>query len=87
MGPDQKRKHLPDVKVRPVEELLKEGVLDLSSANGTEIPYKGWIGVNFTLSQKNACGMIDKPVLVSILVANSSLECPIIGFNVIKNWL
>lgn len=84
VGAGWKRKHLPDVEVRPVEELLEQGVLDLVAAHGTEIPYEGWIGVNFNFSPKETLGMIDKPVLVHILVTSSSLERPIIGFNVIE---
>ena len=47
MGDSWKRKHLPDVEVRPVEEWLD----DLSAANGTAIPYEGWMGIEFTLSK------------------------------------
>lgn len=45
VGANWKRKYLPDVEVRPVEELLEEGALDLSAANGTDIPYEGWMGI------------------------------------------
>jgi len=33
VGMNWKRKYLPDVKVRPVEELLEERALELSAAN------------------------------------------------------
>lgn len=46
VGAEWKRKYLPDVEVRPVEELLEEGELDLSAANGTDIPYEGWMGID-----------------------------------------
>lgn len=41
IGTEWKQRHLPDVAVRPVEDLLGEGGLDLSTANSTEIPYQG----------------------------------------------
>ena len=41
VGTNWKRKYLPDVEVRPVTELLENGPLELSVANGTDIPYKG----------------------------------------------
>ena len=84
VGDSWKRKYLPDVEVRPVEELMDEKELDLSAANGTAIPYEGWMGIEFTLSKNAVSGMSDKPVLVPILVASGDLERPIIGFNVIE---
>lgn len=84
VGADWKKKHLPDVEVRPVEELLEEGALDLSAANGTAIPYEGWMGIEFTLSKNAVSGMSDKPVLVPILVASEEFARPVIGFNVIE---
>ncbi len=84
VGADWKRKHLSDVEVRPVKELLEENELDLLAANETDIPYEGWMGVEFTLSKNAVSGMSDKPVLVPVLVASSDLERPIIGFNVIE---
>ncbi|KAL7842136.1 hypothetical protein SRHO_G00238250 [Serrasalmus rhombeus] len=84
VGKSWKGKYLPDVEIRPVQELLEDGALELSAANGTNIPYEGWIEVEFTLSKNAVVGMSDKPVLVPILVASSDVERPIIGFNVIE---
>lgn len=84
VGGSWKRQYLPDVEVRPVEELIEEGVLDLSAANGTDIPYEGWMGVDFALSKNAVAGMSEKRVLVPILVAIGDLERPIIGFNVVE---
>ncbi len=82
MGANWKKKYLPDIKVRPVKELLEEGALELSAANGTDIPYEGWMEIEFTLFKNAVAGMSDKPVLVPILVASSDIDQPIIGFNV-----
>lgn len=79
-----KRQYLPDVEVRPVEELIEEGVLDLSAANGTDIPYEGWMGVEFALSKNAVAGISEKPVLFPILVAIGDLGHPIISFNVVE---
>lgn len=76
VGADWKKKYLPGVEVRLVEELLEEGELDLLATNGTDIPYEGWIGMEFTVSKNAVSGMSDKPVLVPILVASSDFERP-----------
>lgn len=62
-----------------MKELLDEGILDLSAANGTEIPYEGWIGIEFSLPENK-----DSELLVPILVSPDPLVKPIIGFNVIE---
>ncbi len=33
------------VELRPVEELLEEGELDLTAADETDIPCEGWMGI------------------------------------------
>lgn len=57
--------------MKPVTELLGDGSLELSAANGTDIPYKGWMEIEVTLSKDAVAGMSDNPVLVPILVATS----------------
>ncbi|CAI5672713.1 unnamed protein product [Oreochromis niloticus] len=84
VGTNWRKKHLPDAEVRSVEELLEEGALELSAANGTSIPYEGWIETEFSLSKNAVAGMTNRPVQVPILVASGDIECPIIGFNVIE---
>ena len=55
--------------------------LDLKAANGTDLPYKGWVELNFSLvkgeSERN-------DIKVQFLVAKDSLDRPIVGFNVIE---
>lgn len=84
VGTNWRKKHLPDAEVRPVKELLEEGALELLAANGTSIPYEGWIETEFSLSKNAVAGMSDRPVQVPILVASGDIERPIIGFNVIE---
>lgn len=84
VGTNWRKIHLPNAVVRPVTELLEEGALHLSAANGTSIPYEGWMEAEFTLSKNAVAGMSEQPVRVPILVASGDIECPIIGFNVIE---
>ena len=55
--------------------------LDLKAANGTDLPYKGWEELNFSLvkgeSERN-------DIKVPFLFAKDSLDTPIVGFNVIE---
>lgn len=73
-GTSWKTEYLPDVEVRSVTELLEDGSLELSAANGTDIPYEGWMEIEVTLSKDAVAGMSDKPALVPILVANSDID-------------
>ncbi len=79
-----KKRHLPDAEVRPVRELLEEGELNLTAANGTSIPYEGWMEVEFWLSGNIETEERDSHLLAPILITSSELEKPIIGFNVIE---
>ncbi|CAL9690550.1 unnamed protein product [Knipowitschia caucasica] len=77
-----RKKHLPLSILRPLAELLSEPLVALA-ANGTEIPYIGWIETEFYLD----CDTHPtKTLLVPILVSSDSnvAEQPIIGFNVIE---
>ena len=74
------KQQLPDSKIRDIDEL--PGVktdLKLTAANGTTIPYKGWVETRFRLSEKN-----EKEVSVPFLVTEKHLDHPIIGYNVIE---
>ena len=35
--------------MKPVQELLGVSGLDLKAANGTDLPYMGWIDIDFKL--------------------------------------
>ena len=64
--------------IRDVSQLLgNQGHINLQAANGTSIPYTGWVEIAFKL--------IDgEEIKVPFLVTKGSLEHPIIGFNVIE---
>lgn len=84
VGTNWRKKYLPNAEVRPVKELLEDGALELSAANGTSIPYEGWIETEFSLCKNAVAGMSGRTIQVPILIARSDIERPIIGFNVIE---
>ncbi|CAB3983154.1 Transposon Ty3-G Gag-Pol poly [Paramuricea clavata] len=72
-----------DLKIRDISELLGAGSgLNLTAANGTPIPYKGWVEARFRLNRED-----EKEVTVPFLVTPEQLEQPIIGYNVIELFL
>lgn len=81
---DQWRKrNLPHHTVRPLAEPIKSETLIGLAANHTQIPFRGWVEVEFRLGQGQTSG---EPLVVPILVSSDSkvAEQPIIGFNVIE---
>ncbi len=76
-----KENHLPDERLRDVAELVDPLTpLQVEAANGTEMPYTGWLEVSFKLSAS------DDELLIPVLVLRGNQQpCPIIGFNVIKH--
>ena len=63
-----------------MDELLNDKGLDLKAANGTEIPYEGWIEVSFKLMTSD-----DKHGMsVSFLISTEAMDHRIIGYNVIE---
>ena len=70
----------PGTDVRDIAELLGMVGLNLKMANGTDLPYKGWVELDFTLAEENSQHSIQVP----FLVAKDSIDMPIVGFNVIE---
>ena len=73
-------KNLPNVNVNSVESLVDCNNLDLKTANGTTLPFDGWVDLDFKLFGTNHNYGINVPFLVS----KSPLDLPIIGYNVIE---
>ena len=72
-----------DLKIRDISELLgANSGLNLTAANGTPIPYKGWVEARFRLNRED-----EKEITVPFLVTPEQLEQPIIGYNVIELFL
>jgi hypothetical protein len=74
------RQSHPIKQIRSLSELV-ETDLKLTAANGTVIPYIGWVELAFTLSSKNT------QVRVPFLVTTETIEYPIIGYNVIEEFV
>ena len=70
---------LPDVKVKSLESLLAEP-LYVTAANGSHIPFDGWIEVDLEILSRGQCRC---SIRVPFLVSQSSLDCPLLGINVI----
>jgi hypothetical protein len=74
------REKFPNVSVKDIHELLGIGAdLKLQAANGTQIPYNGWVGINFRLLDKET-----SEISVPFLVTSEEMNSPIIGYNVIE---
>ena len=55
----------PETVVKDIRELLEVGSdLKLEAANGTQIPYSGWVGLNFKLLD-NSVAEVTVPFLVT----------------------
>ena len=74
------RRYSPGTDVRDITELLGVDGLDFKTANGTDMPYKGWVELTFSVTEENSQHSIELP----FLVARDSLDMPITGFNVIE---
>jgi hypothetical protein len=70
----------PDVKKRDISQLL-DSPLEINAANGTAIPYTGWVELEFRLLSS---GREDTTVMVPFLITSEELNYPIVGYNVIK---
>ncbi|CAB3994835.1 Hypothetical predicted protein, partial [Paramuricea clavata] len=72
---------LPDLPIRNTESLFNDGTeLDLKTANGTPMPYEGFVVVEFKLETSST----DRTIMVPMLVTHETLDYPIIGYNVIE---
>lgn len=73
-------KELPNVRVQPLEILLTDGPLEVSAANGTDVPFDGWIDVTLEIVSVNH-GTV--AVQVPMLVGQGCISSPLLGSNVI----
>jgi len=75
------KENLPELKIRPLDELFGEQGVNILTANGSDMQFSGWseVDLNFPDSTANNHTMTF-PVLIS---ENDSPDLPIIGYNVI----
>ena len=70
--------------ISPISELLDDSDnLNLTAANGSAIPYDGWVEVEFSLMSDET----SKKIQVPLLVTGDSLDYPIIGYNVADEFV
>lgn len=72
-------KALPDVKIQPLESLFSNQSLEISAANGTEVPLDGWAEIDLQICSENHGHVaIRVPLLIS-----QNCNSPLLGSNVI----
>lgn len=75
----RKQKYLIQQEVRPVSELIGSGGLDLTAANGRQIPYDGWVELTYNLPGNDDLNLT---IRVPFLVSRVNHVTPLLGFNV-----
>jgi len=75
----------PETTLNKIEDCLDSGAtLELTTANGTVLPYLGWVSINCELKGDNkGSGTISLPMLVT----ESILDHPIIGYHVLEQLI
>lgn len=75
------KKHLPDIKIQPLTDLLPDNPLRITAANGTDVPFEGWAEILVEIkSVRHGQVAINVPMLVSQRCVSGLL----LGFNVIE---
>ena len=74
------KRNFPSVLVKDVGELL-DGDLTVTAANGSSIPYIGWVELDLQI------GDSEHVISVPFLVASEEMELPLIGFNTIEHLI
>lgn len=84
VGKTWMQRALPDVLIQPLKTLISDQPLEISAANGTEVPFEGWADVTLEIKSVNhGHATIQVPVLVSQNCLNHS----ILGSNVISEMI
>ena len=81
-----KQEYWPSARLKDVSEIIDSpDNLILTAANGTEMPYLGWIEVSFQLATETEWA---EELIIPVLVMKGRHRShPIIGFNVIEHIL
>ena len=82
----QELKHcFPETKLNKIEDLLSAGTkLELTTANGKVLPYLGWVDIECELKGDNKGS---STISLPMLVTDSILDHPIIGYNVLEQLI
>ena len=82
---DWKAEHLPDVKLREIAEIIDPlEPLQLEAANGTGMPYVGYVEVTFSLAADAKELQISELQIPVLVLKGNQQPRPILGFNVIE---
>lgn len=79
-----KQKYLPQHELRTLSELIGSKGLELTAANGGQIPHEGWVELIFNLPDNDDPNLA---IRVPFLVSRVSLVRPVLGFNVIQELI
>ena len=74
------REHFPNVLIRDVGDLL-DGDLNLTAANGSDIPYRGCVELDLQI------GDSEHVLSVRFLVTDEKVGVPLVVFNVIEHLI
>ena len=80
VGSSWLKEWFPAKKVKPLEDILEENLLDVSAAGLYTIPYSGFVELRFSLNVGTG-GALE--LLVPFLVASEGFSSPLVGNNVI----
>jgi len=75
---------LPNVQIQPLGTLLLGESLEISAANGTDVPFDGWADVELQVGSKNY-GHVT--IQVPMLISKNCLSSPLLGSNVIAETI
>ena len=76
------QQHLKYISIRQLSELL-DAKVNLTAVNGSVIPYIGWVEVRVKLIPPSSHSNQGE-LIVPFLVTSETLDCPILGYNVIE---
>lgn len=77
-----KKDYLPHTELRDVADIMDTSELTLTAANGTNMPYLGWVETTFQLV--SGTEQTEKLTIPMLVMKGFQLTCPIIGYNVIE---
>lgn len=78
-----KDSYIPEIRLRDISEATETPErLHLVAANGTDMPYGGWVEVTFRLA--SPAERVKELVIPMLVLKGQQLPKPIIGFNVIE---
>ncbi|XP_033125542.1 uncharacterized protein LOC117123651 [Anneissia japonica] len=72
----------PATSIQPLSTLIDN--IQLKAANGTTIPFDGWVEATLAISSPHGKGW---SIQVPMLISSVTMGEPIIGYNIIEEWV